>query len=245
MKIEVQLDAFEGPLDLLLHLISKEEIDIYDIPIVNITDQYIEIVSQSKMDMDTTSEFLVMAATLLEIKSKMLLPNHQMEEYQLSFDEADPRQELVKRLVTYKRFKEAALRLQENEGVLDEVVFKDQEELSKFVRLVPEEEIALDQALLMEALNRVLAKMKRFDEQRSQFFGKIKRDMFTVEEKINLIETRIKIEDLYFESLLSENFTKEEVVVTFLALLEMLKLGRIIIKQEALFDPILITATRK
>lgn len=242
MKIEVQLEAFEGPLDLLLHLISKEEIDIYDIPIVRITDQYMAYIEESHLDLEMTSEFLVMAATLIEIKSKMLLPNHEAMELEYALEEADPRAELVRRLINYKRYKEAAIKLQASEGVLDEIVFKEQDELSKYVAQKADESLSLDQALLIEALNRVLVKMKRFDEHRATFFGKIKRDLFTVDEKINLIEAKIKEHSFEFEALLSDHRTKEEVVVTFLALLELLKLGRIQIRQNALFDPIFIEA---
>jgi segregation and condensation protein A len=241
MKIEIQLDAFEGPLDLLLHLITRDEIDIYDIPIVSITTQYMTIIENSRLDMDRTSEFLVMAATLLEIKSKMLLPNHDREILQFEMDDSDPREELVRRLVNYKRYKEAAQRLQTLEGTLDEVVFKEQEELSNFItNQAADETLSLDRALLSEALNRVVMKMQRFDAQRAEFFGKIRRDHFTVEEKIEQIEQAVLAHAICFDDLLSETRMKEEVVVTFLALLELLKLGRIHIKQDALFDPIYI-----
>ncbi|MBS7526686.1 segregation/condensation protein A [Fusibacter paucivorans] len=241
MKIEIQLDAFEGPLDLLLHLITRDEIDIYDIPIVSITTQYMTIIENSDLNLDRTSEFLVMAATLLEIKSKMLLPNHDREALQFEMEDSDPREELVRRLVNYKRYKDAAQRLQAFEGTLDEIVFKEQEELSNYISAQGvDDSLSLDQALLTEALSRVVLKMKRFDEQRADFFGKIRRDHFTVEEKIEQIERMTNEANVCFDDLLSETRIKEEVVVTFLALLELLKLGRIRISQAGLFEPIYI-----
>lgn len=244
-KIEVKIDAFEGPLDLLLALISKEEVDIYDIPIVKITDQYLQAVSElPKMDLDLTCDFLVMAATLLEIKSRMLLP--EKEQYSDLIDVApyDPREELVKRLVAYKIFKEAAGLLATKEGQLDEVVFKGQEELSMYTKTLSIEALnaSLESDLLTEAVRRVLLKIDRFDENRKKFFKGIKRDQFTVEEKIQFIEGQLQqVDVIYFSKLFGEQKSKEEVVVTFLALLELLKLKIISINQDGLFEDIKIT----
>jgi len=244
MTFEIQLDAFEGPLDLLLHLITKDEIDIYDIPIVTITTQYLEIIGNQSLDLERTSEFLLMAATLLEIKSKMLLPNHAYDELIYEYDGVDPREELVKRLLNYKKYKHAAEKLQALEGTLDNIVFKEQEELSLYVPVEIKKIEILETSLIEEALARVVQRMKRFDEQRSSFFRTIKRDMFTVDEKINMIRDRVSLEDsVNFDALLGVVHTKEEVVVTFLALLELLKLGRVIIKQTEIFGPIIIERT--
>ncbi|GAU76982.1 ScpA family protein [Fusibacter sp. 3D3] len=242
MSIDVQTEAFEGPLDLLLHLISKDEIDIYDIPIVKITSQYLEIIKE--MDLDRSTEFLVMAATLIEIKSRMLLPekNDPMEYYEYS--EMDPRKELVKRLIEYKRFKEAAEKLRATEGTLDEVIFKDQEELGQYVKQLSLEELNsnLESDLLTEAIRRLMSKIDRFDAHRKGFFKGIKRDAFTVEEKLKRIRKRLKSSDYFiFSELFDEALTKEEVVVTFLAVLELLKLKEITIEQEGLFQEIKIT----
>ncbi|HNU80906.1 MAG TPA: segregation/condensation protein A, partial [Bacillota bacterium] len=116
MAINVKLEAFEGPLDLLLHLIEKAEVDIYDIPIAEITDQYLHYINMMEIhDLEVSSEFIVMAATLLEIKSKMLLPKPKKEEN--ITDEADPREELVLKLIEYKKYKEASLDLKDKLGI--------------------------------------------------------------------------------------------------------------------------------
>lgn len=245
MRIEVKIEAFEGPLDLLLHLITKEEIDIYDIPIVTVTDQYLKSMEElPDMDLDTTTEFLVMAATLIEIKSKMLLPDQTGDMDEFDFSEDDPRQELVKRLIEYKKYKDAAAALREKESALDEIVFKEQEELDLYTREISLDELNrdLEVDLLTEAVKRLLVKIQRFDEHRKGFFKGIKRDLFTVEEKIDYIRSRFEFgEVVHFSSLFGETKTKEEVVVTFLAILELLKMKVISIKQESLFDEIAIS----
>lgn len=242
MSIDVQIEAFEGPLDLLLHLVTREEIDIYDIPIVKITAQYLEMIKD--MDLERSTEFLVMAATLIEIKSRMLLPDKEegMEAYE--YLDIDPRRELVMRLVEYKRFKEAADQLRQVEGTLDEVVFKEQEELGLYVREISVEKLNkdLESELLVEAVQRLIAKMNRFDEHRKGFFKGIKRDQFTVDEKLKNIRKRLKTSETFeFASLFGEVLIKEEIVVTFLAVLELLKLKEIRIQQETLFGDISIT----
>jgi Uncharacterized conserved protein len=243
MSIEIKLEAFEGPLDLLLHLITREELDIYDIPIVSITSQYISAIGDiDQIDLDMATEFIVMASTLLEIKSKMLLPDkNEVEVFDYSYD--DPRQELVKRLVEYKRYKDIANLLRESEGTLDEVIFREQDDLDKYVAHVPKETLnaSMDSILLIEAVKRIVMKMNRFDENRQKYFKGIKRDLYTVDEKISLVRSRLNT-DLYFEfnTLFGELITKEEVVVTFLALLELLKLKEVRIKQDDLFGDIVI-----
>lgn len=241
-QIDIKVEAFEGPLDLLLTLIAKEEVEIADIPIIKITDQYLALVADMKeLDLDLTSEFLVMAATLLEIKSKMLLPNEKLAYEDTAYDNYDPKAELIQRLLTYKAFKEAAKILQEKEGHLDEVVLKDQEELSAYTRKLTNEELnaSLEVSLLQEAMKRILLKAHRFDENRKNFFTKIKRDLYTVDEKIQLVIQRLEASDAFsFTSLFSDEPSKEEVVVTFLAILELLKLKKICITQESLFDEI-------
>lgn len=244
MSIEIKLKTFEGPLDLLLHLITRDEIDIYDIPIVSITSQYIEAIDDIAMlDMELASEFIVMAATLLEIKSKMLLPDKgDLEVYDYSAE--DPRQELVKRLIEYKKFKDIASALRETEGTLDEVLFREQDDLGKYVKNVPVETLnqSLESSLLIEAVKRLMLKMSRFDEVRQDYFKGIKRDVFTVDEKITKVRQKLALEETFaFSSLFDAKITKEEVVVTFLALLELLKLKEIGIVQEALFDDIIIS----
>lgn len=244
MSIEVKLKTFEGPLDLLLHLITRDEIDIYDIPIVSITSQYLEAIDDiDLLDMELASEFIVMASTLLEIKSKMLLPDKgDLEVYDYSSE--DPRQELVRRLVAYKKFKDMAGLLRETEGTLDEVIFREQDDLGKYIENVPVAELnqSLESTLLIEAVKRLVLKMNRFDEVRQDYFKGIKRDVFTVDEKITRVRARLNGEETFpFSSLFDTRISKEEVVVTFLALLELLKLKEISIVQEALFDEIMIS----
>jgi len=244
MSIDIQLSAFEGPLDLLLHLIAKEEIDIYNIPIISITTQYMAYIDGMKTyDLDMTSEFTVMAATLIEIKSKMLLPERDFESNELDRWNKDPRVELIKRLVEYKKFKEAATELKEREGIIGEIVFKEQEEISNY--LVNAEDYnnaeTLDETLLLEAVRRLIQKMNRFDEVRQTFFNRIKRDQFTVDDKLELIENRLKIDEfVVFTDLFEGNTSKEEVIVTFLAILELLKQNKINVRQSELFDEIVI-----
>lgn len=244
MSIDIKLDAFEGPLDLLLHLITREEVDIYDIPIVSITSQYFEAIKGvDALDLDFASEFIVMAATLLEIKSRMLLPDkNEMEVYEFAHE--DPRLELVKRLVAYKLFKEMAMQLRTTEGTLDDVIFREQEDLNQYVQNIPKSELNknLEATLLVEAVKRLMIKMNRFDENRQTYFKGIKRDHFTVEDKFKHIRQHLKLEGtLNFSMLFGARYTKEEVVVTFLALLELLKLKEIRIEQGTLFGEIVIT----
>lgn len=244
MRIDIKLDAFEGPLDLLLHLITREEVDIYDIPIVSITAQYFEAIKDVDiLDLDFASEFIVMAATLLEIKSKMLLPDqNEMEVYEFAHE--DPRLELVKRLVAYKLFKEMAMQLRNTEGTLDEVIFREQDDLNQYIQNVPKSELNkdLEASLLVEAVKRLMIKMNRFDENRQTYFKGIKRDHFTVEDKFKQIRFELKrLGNFNFSMLFGESITKEEVVVTFLALLELLKLKEIRIKQSELFGEIEIS----
>lgn len=242
--IDIKIDAFEGPLDLLLTLIAKEEVEIVDIPIIKITNQYLAIMNEMKeLDLDMTSEFLVMAATLIEIKSKMLLPNQKIDDQDTLYDIYDPREELIQRLITYKAYKDAAMALQLTEGHLDEIVLKQQEELSNYTRTLSNDELnaSLEVSLLEEAVKRLLLKASRFDENRKMFFKKIKRDLFTVDEKINLVTQRLeKSEEIHFSELFHDESIKEEIVVTFLAVLELLKLKQIRIVQKALFEDIKI-----
>ena len=243
MSIDIKLEAFEGPLDLLLHLITRDEIDISDIPIVSITTQYIEAIQDlDELDLELATEFIVMASTLLEIKSKMLLPDTKdVDIYEYSAE--DPRQELVKRLLEYKKFKDMANALREFEGTLDEVVFREQDDLSQYVQNVSKDLLneSMDSTLLIEAVKRLLVKMNRFDDIRQGYFKDIKRDVYTVDDKIFKVRQRLLSQDAFtFTMLFDESISKEEVVVTFLALLELLKLKEISIVQEALFGEIQI-----
>ncbi|MEO6461551.1 MAG: segregation/condensation protein A [Candidatus Eisenbacteria bacterium] len=228
MGYEVKLERFEGPLDLLLHLISRDEIDIYDIPIAHITRQYLEYIELLRMlDLEVAGEFLVMAASLMRIKAKMLLPvPPSLEE-----GEIDPRDELVQRLLEYRQFKEAA-------GTL-----KDREEtrrLSYERGRVPGDEEAGPLPLapatlfhLLDALNRVLARMP------ARAALELEGEAYDIEEKIARILSRVLVAGrLSFETLLSECRSRLEMIVTFLALLELMKLNRLVAVQAANFGAI-------
>lgn len=243
MKYEIKIDSFEGPLDLLLHLISVHELDIYDIPIREVTNQYIEYLDQMKeLDLEIASEFIVMAATLLEIKSKMLLPDNNFEKDFLQFELSDPRAELVNKLVEYRLFRNASVFLKDREDFRVEAIVKDQENIAQYKQEEEESIDEIDVEVLKKAISEVIRKIKTIDKERLIFFKSMKKDTFTVKDKIHHIGSLFtdKIKSVNFNTLFTEDTTKEEVICTFLALLEMLKLKHISIKQEGNFSEIVI-----
>lgn len=227
---KVKLDVFEGPLDLLLYLIKKDEVNIYDIPIAKVLDQYLEYIRLMKLlDLNVAGEFIVMAATLIQIKSKMLLPaeEHPPEEV---VEEEDPREELVKKLLEYKKYKEAALLLRNKEEYRRE----------HFVRA--QKEIVQDgQYFEANLFDLISAFTKALKDVPKELFLEVIKDEFTVEEKVHdilhfLVETpRLNIFDLF-----SRAKNKIEIVATFLAILELIRLKEIIIVQQELFGEIKI-----
>lgn len=242
-EIAYKLEAFEGPLDLLLHLIEKNKVNIYDIPIVEITEQYLDYVSKmQRSDMDVMSEFLVMAATLLRIKSKMLLPKEEKEEEEAG----DPRQELVERLIEYKKYKYAALELKDMEidagrsfykkKLLPKEVLEYEEEIDPMDIL---SEMDVNLASLNSIFNDVMKRMTdKVDPVRSKF-GRIEKEKISVDDKIKLIRERMRgLGGIHFRSLLEAQATKFEVVVTFLAILELVKTGMVIVRQQEQFGEI-------
>ena len=245
MELSYKLEKFEGPLDLLLHLIEKNKINIYDIPIAEITDQYLEYVScMEEESLDVVSEFLVMAATLLDIKARMLLPREVSEEG----EEEDPRAELGERLLEYKTYKYMSLELKDMEVEADKVFYKAPtipREGEKY-----EEPGDLDQlldGLTLSKLQKIFESvMKRredkIDPVRSTF-GTIKKEPVSLEEKIEaVLEYAERHRRFSFRGMLSRQRDKTEIVVTFLALLELMKMGRIHLTQEHLFDDMMIEA---
>jgi segregation and condensation protein A len=249
MTIEVKLTAFEGPLDLLLHLIQKNKVDIYDIPIADITEQYLEYLEEMRRaDLDMMSEFLVMATTLLRIKSQMLLP---VEADQKGMEE-DPRTELAQRLMEYKMYKYAAGELKDK-VIEAKKSFYRMEELPKEVvayrpPIVPEE-IIKEQGITMDQLKEVFEfvmqkKSSRQDPIRSQF-REIRQDEVKIEDKIRYIKTRIgSKKEMSFQTLLEAQPSKVELVVTFLALLELMKTGDVYVTQDAVGTDIMIKDTK-
>ena len=245
MGIPVKLQVFEGPLDLLLHLIDKNKIDIYDIPIVEITNQYMDYIkAMEREDLNVMSEFLVMAATLLDIKCKMLLPKEVTEDG----DEEYPRQELVEQLLQYKMYKYMSYELRDRELEGEQTMYKDPtipEEVMNYVEPVDLDELLGD--LTLATLNRVFQDvMKRqadkIDPVRSKF-GKLEKEEVTVEEKLETVTDYAREHKHFsFRMLLGSQKSKMQTVVTFLAVLQLIKEGILIVQQEHAFDDIMITA---
>ena len=248
MAIPVKLPVFEGPLDLLMHLIEKNKIDLYDIPIVEITDQYLEYVHQmDHEDMDVTSEFLVMAATLLDIKSRMLLPREKDEE--TGEEEADPREELVRRLLEYKMYKYMSEELavcREQAGVR---YFRAQD-LPKEVRTyqppIDYEDLlkGTDLKKLEKVFGEVLRRKKSRRDPIRSGFGKIRREEVNIDTKTLYIRAYLQAHPrTEFRALLESQESKEEVIVTFLILLELMKNQKVHIVQDSICGKILIESS--
>lgn len=243
MSMNIKLDQFEGPLDLLCHLIDRHEVDIHDIPIALITAQYLEVIYDlNRLNMELASEFLVMAATLLEIKSRMLLPQHDPADGDSQWE--DPRTELVGRIVEYRRYKEAALHLQELEANFGTRYFKEPEDLDSLLGRDKEslKALSLETDLLVEALKRVLDKLDRIDNHRETYFKTMRRDPYTVEEKMGWITERLAEKgSLRFMTLFQTDVSRLEVITTFLALLELMRGGKVRVRQTVrLEDPEII-----
>ena len=243
MAIPVKLEVFEGPLDLLLHLIEKNKIDIYDIPIALITEQYMDYLkAMEKQDLDNMSEFLVMAATLLKIKSRMLLPQEETEEE----EQEDPRQELVERLLEYKMYKYMSLELRDRHTDADKMMFKKSTlppEVADFKEEINLEELIGDLTLskLNDIFQSVMKKqVDKIDPVRSKF-GKIEKEEVNLSQKMRYVqEYGLANKKFSFRKLLEEQSDKMDLIVTFLCVLELMKMGRVHIVQEEIFDDILI-----
>lgn len=244
MELNVKLQAFEGPLDLLLHLIDKNKVNIYDIPIVEITNQYMEYIEEMKrQDLNVMSEFLVMAATLLSIKSKMLLPKVETEE---GGEEVDPRAELVEQLLEYKMYKCMSYELRDRQIGAEQVFYKEKtlpNEVLQYEQPVDLQELMSDVTLnkLSSIFQSVMRRQEnRVDPIRSQF-GTIKKEEVSMEDKMIFVRDYAKNHQTFsFRKLLESQATKTEIIVTFLSILELMKDGTISIVQEHIFDDILI-----
>ena len=243
MELTVKLQVFEGPLDLLLYLLDKNKVNIYDIPIVEITAQYMEYIAEMKrQDLDVLSEFLVMAATLIDIKSKMLLPRNPGDEE----EETDPRAELVQQLLEYKMYKCMAYELKDRQVDAQRVMFKKPtipEEVLAYEEPLNVEELVSDITLakLNEIFKSIMRKQQdKIDPLRSKF-GKIEKEEVSLEEKTEYLENYATTHKHFsFRSLLEAQSSKVEVIVAFLAILELMKTGKILISQEHIFDDIQI-----
>ena len=240
MEISYKLEHFEGPLDLLLHLIEKNKVNIYDIPIVEITEQYLDYVNHmEKEDLNVVSEFLVMAATLLDIKARMLLPAEVDEE---TGEEMDPRAELVARLLEYKKFKYMALALQDREDGAGLHFYKNPTIPREVARYEPPVDLDkllgdLTLARLQEIFNQVMRRQEdKIDRVRSNF-GVIRKEPVSLEEKIGSVMAYArKHRSFSFRQMLESQADRIEIVVTFLAILELMKIGKINLVQEHIFD---------
>ncbi|WP_113674876.1 segregation and condensation protein A [Vallitalea guaymasensis] len=245
MSIPVKLEVFEGPLDLLLHLIDKNKLNIYDIPIVMITDQFLEYIKKlEEKNMEIMSEFIEMAATLINIKSKMLLPIEDEEE-----EETDPREELMNKLVEYKKFKYIRDKLKIRQIDAKKVIFKEPTiptEVLNYEEKVDTSKLLsdIDFSMIYNVFQSVMKKQyNKIDTIRSDF-GEIVREEYTVNDKIDyIINLSKQYETISFRDVLETQLSKVEIIVTFLAVLELMKMGKISIVQRDLFDDIIIKYT--
>ena len=247
MDLTVKLQVFEGPLDLLLHLLEKNKVNIYDIPIVEITSQYMDYINEmQRQDLNIVSEFLVMAATLLDIKSRMLLPKEEAKE-----EEEDPRAELVQKLLEYKMYKCMSYELKDRQIDANKVLFKMPtipEEVRQYEEPVDLQQLMSD--VTLKKLNAIFKSIMRKQEDKidpiRSKFGKIEREEVSLEERMAYLEQYALAHSCFsFRGLLEAQSGKMEVIVTFLSVLELMKIGKIHISQEHIFDDIMIYASAK
>ncbi|MFC0188405.1 segregation/condensation protein A [Fictibacillus aquaticus] len=244
MIYNVKLDGFEGPLDLLLHLIQTYEIDIYDIPVAIITGQYMNYIHTMKeLKLDVASEYLVMAATLLAIKSKMLLPKHENDDFDQQMElemEEDPREDLVRRLVEYKKYKHAAAELKEKEAERSLVYARQPMDLSSFEK---EQETGLITNVSLYDMLSAFQKISQKKKEKRTASAKIERQEIPIEKR--MIQIREKLWEKGGSHRFTDLFTagsKDHLVVTFLALLELMKVKAVACVQEGNFGEIMIKA---
>jgi len=234
-RLTIHLDAFDGPLDLLLELLKKEELDIFNIPIVRITEQYLEYLQMMKdLNINVAGEWLVMAARLIYIKSKMLLPPDPAAEGEEPED--DPLKELVYDLLEHQKFKNAAEMLYTREEVENAVWNKPPSEVAEDA----DEVVSVTLFDLLRAFHEVV---KRFDQQRTM---EVSQEDVTVEQKIAYIQHLLVVHDsILFSALFADAKTKKHLIATFLALLEMVRLHSIDLHQEQAFEEIRISKKGK
>ena len=238
MEYNFKLENFEGPLDLLLHLIEKNKVDIYDIPIALITEQYLEAIhAMPEKNLEEMSEFLIMAATLLDIKAKMLLPREEEE-----VEEGDPRAELVARLLEYKKYKLLSAELRQMEEGSDRLVYRKQDLPQEVAKYKPP--VDLDGLLKnepAEKLRRIFDEimkrhLDRTDEVHSHF-GEIEREAVQIGDRLDYVKEKVRRPGKHsFRSLLGRAATKLEIVITFLAILELIKTGDIRLTEDSTRD---------
>jgi len=237
MSYKIKLEIFEGPLDLLLYLVKKDHLNIYDIPIAKVTEQYLQYLDLMQMlDLNVAGEFLVMAATLMQIKSKMLLPAEPQAE---GAPEEDPREELVRRLLEYEKFKEIAESLRQKESDQREVFKRPKVEIED---KVPGKEPEYFEASIFDLINAFSQALK--DVPKEVFYEVIK-DEFTIEEKVHqILHLLLERDAVVLSELFRKAKHKIEVIVTFLAILELIRMKEVVARQCDLFQEIEITRNK-
>ncbi|MEQ6354962.1 segregation/condensation protein A [Lysinibacillus sp. M3] len=247
MSYEVKLEAFSGPLDLLLHLINRLEIDIYDIPMAEITQQYIDhIHAMQVLELNEASEYLVMAATLLAIKSRMLLPIHEgeLDEAELEVDGPDPREELVLRLIEYKKYKEAASSLQELETDRAQVFTRPPADLSG---LASDEQMALfDLNVNIYDMLGAFQKLMRRKKLKKPLKTTVARQERSVKDQMRSVVDSLRFTGgraSFFELFPYED--KPTLILTFLSILELMKRQVVIVEQDGNFEELTVTLQKE
>jgi len=230
----ITLSSFEGPLDLLLYLIKKDELDIYDIPIISVTNQYIDSINNmEKLDLEVAGEFFVMASTLMYIKSRYLLPKKDRNVEEATDEASDPRWELVEKLIEYKKFKNVAQEIESlirktNDYFPREFTLTKDSQMS--AKLKPVERVEL-----WNVFNNVLRRLSERIEE-----GEITEETITVSDRMSFILSHLKqTPTFYFSNLFESKTTLNSIVATFLAVLELTRLGELQIVQNEAFDDIL------
>ncbi|MDD5347899.1 MAG: segregation/condensation protein A [Candidatus Omnitrophica bacterium] len=235
MSYKIKLQLFEGPLDLLLYLVKKDHLNIYDIPIAQVTEQYLAYLELMKnLDLNIAGEFLVMAATLLQIKSKMLLPAQ--EEPGAAAEETDPREELIQQLLEYERFKQIAQELRTREQSQQEIYKRPKTSAAAGPQDVPKDAPMYFEASIFDLIT---AFSKAMEETPKGLFYSVVKDEFTIGEKVHDILHKLLLEaTLPLSRLFGEAKNKIEMIVTFLAILELIRLKEIVAVQQELFGDI-------
>lgn len=241
LRYSVKLGVFEGPLDLLLHLIKKNRVDIYDIPIAVITEQYLEYIRVMKeLNLDLAGEYLLMAATLTYIKSRTLLPIEEVDE-ETGEEIEDPRAELVRRLLDYQRYKEASAFFTECDMLERDVFMRGYSEMDALRNELKGSEIIEASIFqLIEAIQTIIKQSKE------KIIHEVTAERVSIKEKINEITARLTAEDMFlFTSLFEGAITRSMIIATFLALLELIKLSMAKVVQTELFGPIRVLSLLK
>lgn len=244
MSLNIKIKNFEGPFDLLLHLIKKNKMDIYDIKIYEITNQYLEYIhTMEDMDLEITSEFIVIAATLIEIKSKLLLPKPKNDENAVDIDDQDPRKELIDKLIQYRKFKSAAMFFKDRELGTGRMFSKKPEIIEeKKKSLEPRDFLkGVNMLQLYELYNKLITVYSNKINTSNVINKEISVDKFKIEDKMDYLRENIEIgKKIPFSAISNRCSSRIEVVVTFLALLELMKLRFITVVQEQNFNEIYV-----